>query len=270
MNKLYVFASPIGNINDISKNFIELINKVDVLFCEDTRNTLKLLKLLNINKKIELISYHKFNEVKNLDICINKIQQNVCGLISDAGYPTISDPGYILVNECYKHNINVVIINGPSSMVHAVAQCGFDTRNFIFLGFLERSEKLIIKQINKAMINNCPIVFFESVHRINQTIDILKKMNIDNHMLYIGRELTKKFETVTRDYVKNIEPQIEKGEFVLVLDNFKTNMIDYNVYIEDIKLLVEYGLKMKDACKFIAYQNNDVSANELYNFMKGK
>ena len=270
MNKLFVFASPIGNINDVSKNFIDSIKEIDVLFCEDTRNTSKLLSLLNIDKKIELISYHKFNEIKNLENCIARIKQKSCGLISDAGYPTISDPGYILINKCYEHNIDIIIINGPSAILHAISQCGFNTRNFIFIGFLERSEKLIIEQINQALKCNCPIVFFESVHRINHTIDILKTMNIDNHMLYIGRELTKKFESVTRNYIKNIPPQVEKGEFVLVLDNCKSKEMNYDSYVNDVNLLIEYGLKLKDACKFIAHQNKNISANELYNFMKGK
>lgn len=265
MSKLYVFASPIGNIGDISNNFIESIKKIDILFCEDTRVSSKLLSLLNIKKDIEFISYHKFNESKKLDFCIKMIKNKTCGLISDAGYPTISDPGYLLIDECYKNNINVEIINGPSSITHALSQCGFNTKNFIFLGFLERSEKLILDQIKKALKNNCPIVFFESVHRINKTIEILKKLKINN-MLYIGRELTKKFETVTRDNLQNIKEQYEKGEFVLILDNSENKNFNYDEFRDDFNLLCELGLKAKDACKYISYKNKNVSANDIYNY----
>lgn len=272
--RLVVFASPIGNVNDISKNFLDEINNIDVLFCEDTRVTSKLLSLLNINKKIKLISFHKFNEVNKIEECIELIKTNNCGLISDAGYPTISDPGYILVNHCYDVGINVSVVDGPSSITHALAQCGFNTRNFIFLGFLERNEKQIISKINDALKNNCPIVFFESVHRINRTIEILKSTGLNN-MLYIGRELTKKFETVTRLPLQLIDTQIEKGEFVLILDNsikmVNNNQDDLSIFYNDYKELVSLGLKQKDACKYIASKNEGITANDLYNFfIKGK
>lgn len=265
MSKLIIFASPIGNIEEISNFFIKRINELDLLFCEDTRVTKKLLNLLKIRRKIELISYHKFNENKKLHECIALIKSKKCGLISDAGYPTICDPGFLLINECYKNNIETEVVNGPSAIMHALTQCGFDTKNFIFLGFLERKENAIIEQINKALKNECPIVFFEAVHRINNTLKILKKMKLNNR-IYIGRELSKKFETITRNNIKNISEQIEKGEFVVIIENFKNNKNELinDDLIKDYNKLIELGLKSKNACKFLAYKHN-LKSNDLYN-----
>lgn len=246
-NKLIVFATPIGNIKDVSENFLKYIEDIDVLFCEDTRVTSKLLFLLEVKKKPFLISYHKYNEVEKLQYIIDLIKEKKCGLISDAGYPAISDPGFILIDKCHLENIKIEIINGPSSITHAIAQSGFDCKNFIFLGFLDRNKEKMLKQIRFALQNECPIIIFESVHRINSTIDNIKRLNLDNKM-YVGRELTKKFETVTRDYIYNIKEQIEKGEFVIIIDNqnSKKELINFQIYEEDIKKLINLGLKEKE------------------------
>ena len=270
MNSLYVIATPIGNIKDISTNFLETINQLDVLFCEDTRVTAKLLSSLEIKKDIKLISVHKFNEKAKIDSCLELIKTKQCGYVSDAGYPTISDPGYLLVDACYQNEIKVEVIDGPSAVTHALAQCGFDTRRFFFLGFLSRTEKEIQKEINDALKNNCPVVIFEAVHRINQTLNYLKKMELKNR-IYIGRELTKKFETVTRDYICNLTEQVEKGEFVIIIEPIVSEVdVDINHLIPDYEELIKLGLKPKDACKFIAYKNPSLKANDLYQQLSRK
>ncbi len=264
MANLFLLATPIGNIQDVSERFKYTMEEIDILFCEDTRVTNKLLSLIGIKKKIKLISVHKFNETKMLDECLSYIQKYQCGYVSDAGYPTISDPGYLLVNACYEHHITVDVIDGPSALTHALAQCGFDTRKFIFLGFLSRSENEIKKEITDALKGGCPIVIFEAVHRINKTIGYLKSLNLDRR-IYIGRELTKKFETVTRDYLIDIPNQIEKGEFVIVIDNYPTvSNTDWETIYDDYQDLVKYGMKAKDACKYLASKHPSYKANDLY------
>ena len=264
MANLFLLATPIGNIQDVSEHFKDTLDQIDILFCEDTRVTGKLLSLIGIKKKIQLKAVHKFNETKMLDECISLIKQHQCGYVSDAGYPTISDPGYLLVNACYQHDIRVDVIDGPSALTHALAQCGFDTRRFLFLGFLSRTEKDIQAEITSAFKSECPIVIFEAVHRINQTLDYLKKMQLDRR-IYIGRELTKKFETITRDTLANIPPQIEKGEFVIIIDNYPTIVADnWESLVKDYQALIQYGMKPKDACKYLANKHPQYKANDLY------
>lgn len=264
MNSLFLLATPIGNIKDVSPHFLETIEQLDILFCEDTRVTSKLLALLNVHKKIRLIAVHKFNETKMLKECLTLIKKHQCGYVSDAGYPTISDPGYILVNACYEEQIPVEVIDGPSALTHALAQCGFDTRKFLFLGFLSRSEKEIKEEINEAFKANCPIVIFEAVHRINQTLTYLKALELDRR-IYIGRELTKKFETITRNTIGEVSPQIEKGEFVIIIDNYPSKVKDdFKILEEDYQALVKYGMKAKDACKYLVSKHPQYKANDLY------
>ncbi len=270
MNKeLYIIASPIGNINDASKHMIETLEKIEYLFCEDTRVTNKLLQILKINNQPKLISYHKFNETKNLKQAIELINKFKCAIISDAGYPCISDPGYILINECHKLKIKINVVDGPSAIMHAIVQSGLCTNGFIFIGFLPREEKEIISTLNNLKNINLPIVFFESVHRLNKTILIMKK-EFNNSQLYIGRELSKKFEEYLVGEVKEINEVKEKGEFTLVIkikNETINNKIDYE---KELSILINHNMRLKDACKYLAQKYKEVSANILYEKFKTK
>ncbi len=265
---LYILATPIGNTNEANSLLIEKLEQLEILFCEDTRVTDKLLNLLEIKNKPKLISYHKFNEKEKNQDYIKYLDKCDCGLISDAGYPAISDPGHVIISECHNQGIEVRVVNGSCAVNHAIAQSGFASEGYMFIGFLPRVEKQIVDTLNKFLDNNLPIVFFESVHRINQTIDILKK-NYPDNQIYIGRELTKKFEEYKIDYLKNIDHFTEKGEFVLIL---KPNLINkensesgMTAEIKtNIDLLLQNNVKLKEACKIIA-SIYKLDAKVLYN-----
>ena len=147
-NKLYIAATPIGNLKEVSKRFLELINEMDILLCEDTRVIKKLLMLLNINKHFQYYKFDMFSELGQTQKIIDLIaKKNKVMLLSDAGYPTISDPGYQLVNACIKSDIAIEVINGPCSLIHALVGSGFSSQEFLYLGFLgktsiERTKKL--------------------------------------------------------------------------------------------------------------------------------
>lgn len=255
MNKLFVIATPIGNLKEANQLLIQTLENVDILFCEDTRVSTNLLKLLNIKNHPKLISYHKFNEHQKLNECMDLIYKNKCGLISDAGYPSISDPGFNLIKECHHNNIKIEVINGTSSVMHAITQSGLCSSGFVFIGFVDKNKSQIIKQLNHALSINLPVVFFESVHRINQLIELLKN-EFSDHLVYIGRELTKKFETYTLSKASELVAQVEKGEFCLVINPLNANAISqYNIkqVMDEIKELTDiYNMRLKDACKYIA------------------
>ena len=240
--KLQILASPIGNLEEISCRFLKSLTDCECILCEDTRITLKLITKFNLKNK-ELISYQKFNEKKQLNLAIQKIRTKKTILISDAGYPCISDPGYLLVNECYKNNIFVEIVNGPSSLVHSLTVSGLNLDNFYFNGFLPSSKKQRILKLKELIEINkkIPIVFFESVHRISESLkDIYLIFN--NPFFVICRELTKINETIYRGYYDEIIKEILiKGEFVIIVDSHANDQIKLKTFNnqEIIKMISE-------------------------------
>ncbi|MBR3660597.1 MAG: 16S rRNA (cytidine(1402)-2'-O)-methyltransferase [Bacilli bacterium] len=274
MGILYVVATPIGNKDDISKRAIEVLENVDLILCEDTRNSSNLLNLLNIKNK--LVSYHKFNEVERSKEALKLLQngQNIA-IITDAGTPCISDPGSILVNECLKNNILVYSIPGPNALITALSSSGLTISNFAFYGFLERknnSQKEHLKLINDNDIEI--VVFYESPKRVIDTLkNILEVM--DNPYVVILNDLTKKFE---RKYYGKTKEVLEKlfnnqnaslGEYVIIVSKNKKNIKEENNILTPEAILVDILVKekctLKDAIK-IASQNNKIySKNEYYN-----
>lgn len=266
MNRLKIIATPIGNLDDVTTNMINTINELDYIFCEDTRVTNKFLKLIGITKSIKLISYHKFNENEKLLNVIETIKNNKCGLMSDAGYPSLSDPGYLLVTTCHNEQILVDVIDGPCAINHAIVQSGMCSTGFCFIGFLTKKESSTLKLLNSLFKNNLPIVCFESVHRINETLLMLKQ-NYPNLQIYVGRELSKKFETYYVGEIANTPIQVEKGEFTLVLykpQQKNSSSITDDMIDEELKLLIAANIKLKDACKYLA-NKFDLSSTEIYN-----
>ena len=271
---LYILATPIGNVQEANSLLIDKLETLPILFCEDTRVTDKLLNLLAIKNKPKLISYHKFNEKEKNQDYIKYLEKNDCGLISDAGYPAISDPGHVIISACHEQGINVRVVNGSCAVNHAIAQSGFASEGYTFIGFLPRVNKQIVDTLNYHLEKGLPVVCFESVHRVNETIEVLKQAMPDN-IIYIGRELTKKFEEYKIDQIKNIKPFTEKGEFVLiikpnqfVLDNSKQGIS--NEMLQHLSELVKLNVKLKDACKIIA-SIYKVDAKVLYNiYVKGQ
>lgn len=264
--KLQILATPIGNLDEITFRAINALKECQCILCEDTRVTSKLLAKLDIHGK-ELISYQKFNENEKVDLAINKIKQTKTILVSDAGYPCLSDPGYALVNKCYENNIAVEILNGPSSLIHAAVVSGLNLNNFYFHGFLPASNNQRVERLKELSNINVPIIFFESVHRIKKSLLDIKKV-LNNPYLVVCRELSKINETIYRGKFDEIINDIpEKGEFVVIVQKekeAKPTFFDKESIIESVNKLCKSGLSLKKACKQIA-NDSGLQASLIYN-----
>ena len=248
-NKLYIAATPIGNLKEVSKRFLELINEMDILLCEDTRVIKKLLMLLNINKHFQYYKFDMFSELDQTQKIIDLItKKNKVMLLSDAGYPTISDPGYQLVNACIKSDIAIEVINGPCSLIHALVGSGFSSQEFLYLGFLGKTSIERTKKLHKYIDINITWIILESVHRLKECLkDLFKVLGAQN--ICIAHELTKlheEFIYVNLSNIDNIELDY-KGEFVIVIDKkpleYKVNEFEIN---EKIVSLLRQGIRTKD------------------------
>ena len=244
-NHLYIVSTPIGNLEDITIRALEVLKKSDIILCEDTRRSSKLLGHYKIKKKI--ISYHKFNEKKMTSNIIKYINEGkILSLISDAGTPLLSDPGRLLVNACLERDINVTPIPGASSITTALSVSGFSDQ-FLFYGFLPKKEKELEKVLTHLSANNYVQVFFAPSRKINFYIKNFKKYFVGRKIL-IAKELTKIHESFTRmdiDQLKNFKEPI-KGEFTIVIseNNNKTKKIDEEKIVNKIKkYLKKYSLK---------------------------
>ena len=213
---LYLISTPIGNMEDITFRALDILKKSDIILCEDTRRSGKLLSHFKINNK--LISYHKFNEKKISNMIIESIKKNkIVSLISDAGTPSISDPGMILVNMCIKENLFVFPVPGPSAVTSAVSVSGFSDK-YLFYGFLPKKQKELEKIFKNLNNIDHSLVFFISAQKINFYIDLFKK-NFSDRKIVIAREMTKIHEEFIRNSVKLIKnlPENTKGELPVVL-----------------------------------------------------
>lgn len=264
--KLQILATPIGNLDEITFRAINALKDCECILCEDTRVTSKLLAKLNIHGK-ELISYQKFNENDKVELALNKIKSKKTILCSDAGYPCLSDPGYALVNKCYENNIAVEILNGPSSVLHAVVVSGLNLNNFYFNGFLPASKAQRIEKLKELCSINVPIVFFESVHRIKQSLADIKEIFNDPYFV-VCRELTKLNETIYRGkYDDIINDVIDKGEFVVIVQKQaqpKPSFFSKQDIINKVNQLIKSGSSLKQAAKQVARENN-LQASLVYN-----
>lgn len=216
MSKLFVVATPIGNLGDITLRALETLREVDVIACEDTRVTSKLLARYEIRK--ELISYHQHSDGSKVNKVINILKDGKSvALVSDAGTPGVSDPGSELLKEVYVNDIEVEVIPGPSAITSALSLCDFNTHEFVFYGFLphKKGRQTKLKEIGEECR---AVVLYESVHRIKKLMDQLFELAGDRNIL-VARELTKKFETVYRGKISEVRDKItEKGEFVVILE----------------------------------------------------
>ena len=244
-NSLYIVSTPIGNLDDITLRAIEVLKNSDVIVCEDTRRSIKLLNYLNIKKK--LIPYHKFNEKKQMRGIIEHIKQGkILSLISDAGTPMLSDPGRVLLNECLVNNIKIIPIPGISSITAAMSVSGFNDQ-FLFYGFLPKTEIHLEKILMETAKYDCSLIFFIPAQKINFYIKQFKK-NFQNRKILIAREITKIHETFYRDYVSKIQSfkNVIKGEVTVVISEpiLKTRGFDEQKIINKAKkFLKKYSLK---------------------------
>ena len=264
---LYVVSTPIGNLRDITLRAIEILKQSDYILCEDTRVSKNLLKKYNI--KSQLISNHKFNESKNISKIIKILDsKKIVSIISDAGTPSISDPGSIIVNECIKRNIDVYPIPGPSAVSAAISVSGFSEK-YYFYGFFPQKNKNLKEDFNILSNLDCSIVFFISPKKINKAIEPIKNF-FSGRKILICREISKFYEEYLRTNVDDLKvyEKIPKGELTIVISerNRKKNK-SYNLDESDkknIKKMIK-SLSIKDITGLIS-KNTNVSKKEIYNF----
>jgi 16S rRNA (cytidine1402-2'-O)-methyltransferase len=264
---LYVVSTPIGNLRDITLRAIEILKQSEYILCEDTRVSKNLLRKYNI--KSQLISNHKFNESKNISKIIEILDsKKIVSIISDAGTPSISDPGAVIVNECIKRNIDVYPIPGPSAVSAAVSISGFSEK-YYFYGFFPQKNKNLKEDFNILSNLDCSIVFFISPKKINKAIEPIKNF-FSGRKILICREISKFYEEYLRINVDDLKiyEKIPKGELTIVISerNRKKNK-SYNLDESDkknIKKMIK-SLSIKDITGLIS-KNTNVSKKEIYNF----
>lgn len=263
---LYIVATPIGNLEDITLRAINILKNVDIIAAEDTRHTLKLLNHFEISKI--LISYHRHNEDTKKEVLIKElINGKDIALVSDAGTPGICDPGEEIIKECIEQNIEVIPIPGACAMINALICSGISTKEFIFIGFLPLNKKLRKEKLEEIQKANKTLILYEAPHKLESTLKDLKSI-LENRKIVLAREITKIHEEFIRG---NIDFLIEKskeikGEIVLIIE--ANNKKEEN---ELLKLSLEkhykyyenQGLEKKEIIKKIAKDRN-VNKNEIY------
>ena len=266
-NGLYLVSTPIGNLKDITFRAIEILKKSSYILCEDTRVSKNLLDKYEIKSK--LISNHKFNEKKNLDKIndLLKLGQTI-SLISDAGTPSISDPGAILVNECVKNNIQIIPIPGPSAVATAVSISGFSEK-FFFYGFLPDKKQALLNDFKKFSNIDGSFVFFISPKKINKIIPELKK-NFSGRKIVLCREISKLYEEYIRKNVDDLElfTKEPKGELTVVISEKKDDKNTSQELSESDKVIINKMIKklsIKEIVSFINH-NRSISKKEIYNY----
>lgn len=271
MANLYVVATPIGNMGDISERAIDILRSVDFIVAEDTRNSGILLNRLEIKKP--LMSYHKFNEKERSECIVERILQGEnCAIVTDAGTPCISDPGSVLVRECHENGIDVVGIPGPSAVVLSLSVSGFDVNDFAFYGFFPRAKKEISSVLEKYKSDSIKTaVFYESPKRIEDTLKVIEEV-LPNARLCLCNDLTKKFERVYRGAPREVLDEVmrneksELGEYALVIDMDKDDKKDESGVVVSIEARlfdkVLQGMDIKSAVKQL--QSEGVSRNDAY------
>lgn len=264
--KLYLVATPIGNLEDITLRAIRILKEVDIIVAEDTRQTIKLLNHLEIQK--HMISYHRHSkEEKENEILENLKSGKNIALVSDAGTPVISDPGEELVKLALKNNIEVIPIPGPCALITAIIASGMDAKEFTFLGFLPLNKKSRKNKLNDIKLSDKTVILYEAPHKIIKTLEELNDI-LDNRKIVLARELTKIHEEFIVGTAKELLKILKepKGEFVIVIEKREENDINNfeNMTIEEhYKYYENLGLSKNEAIKQVAKDRN-VKKNEIY------
>ena len=266
-NGLYLVSTPLGNLKDITFRAIDILKQSDYILCEDTRVSKILFNKYEI--KSNLISNHKFNEKKNVKKIIEYLKSGkIISLISDAGTPSISDPGSILINECVKNNINIYPVPGPSAVATAISISGFSDQ-FLFYGFFPEKKSVLISELKKLSEFNYSLVFFSSPKKINKIIPEIKNF-FHGRKIILCREITKYYEEYIRKNVNDLElfDKKPKGEITVVIsekignknNSEKLSESDMNIIKKMIK-----KISVKEIIEIIS-QNKKISKKEVYNY----
>ncbi len=276
--RLYIVATPIGNLDDISLRALETLRKVDLIAAEDTRHSIKLLNHFAI--KTKMMAYHDHNEVQASEKLIDHLKKGqTIALISDAGMPLISDPGSVLIKACVQAGIPMEVIPGASAGISALALSGLDTRRFLFLGFLDKDSKTYQEGIEAIRKSPYTLVLYESPHRLKKTLANLEKAGLGHRQVSVSRELTKRYEetrhgTISQQVLYYVDNQ-PRGEFVLCIEgqtkaeqvagqNEKTKNISLE---EQFDFYVKEGMAEKEAMRQVAKERG-LSRRDVYNQVK--
>lgn len=250
---LYLIPTPIGNMEDITIRAINLLKECNVVFSEDTRETLKLLKYFDIQKK--LISCHKFNEDAAQNKIINELENgNNVALVSDRGTPAISDPGYVAAYHAIEKGFNVIGLPGATAFVPALIMSGINPNRFLFYGFLDSKKSQKKKELENLKSNKYTMIFYESPYRIRETVQIIKDI-MGDRKLSVSREISKKYEEIYRGTPDEVLEELTdpKGEFVIIVEgNKEKESYDEIDIVEHVKLLIKEGITEKEAIKKVA------------------
>lgn len=264
---LYLVSTPIGNMQEVSPRTLEVLSSVDLIACEDTRVTGKLLQILGISKN--LVSIREHNEVASSQEIIKKILSGTkVAYMSDAGYPCISDPGARLVKICLENEINVTTISGPNAALNALCASGLCADHFYFHGFLSAKETERLEELKNLISRKETLIFYEAPHRIIKTLQSLYDV-FGNRKACIARELTKKHEEFIRmslEEMLKLDPETLKGEMVIVVEGStgeKQTIVGDNELINMVKTFVESGMSTKDAIKKVS-ELTQINKNHIY------
>ena len=274
---LYICATPIGNLNDITPRVLDTLREVDLIAAEDTRNSIKLLNHFEI--KTPMTSYHEFNKYDKADELVLKMQQGMdVAIITDAGTPAISDPGEILVKKCHEAGIAVTSLPGACACITALTLSGLSTRRFAFEAFLpaEKSDKKERRRILEELTNETrTIIIYEAPHHLLNTLKDLYE-SLGDRNITLCKELTKKFENINRttiaDAIAYYSENEPKGEFVLVIEGKSPEEIKQEAIAsfeemsleEHLQMYMEKGIDKKEAMKLVA-KDRGISKREVYN-----
>ena len=250
---LYLIPTPIGNLDDITVRALKILESVDFILCEDTRESSKLLNHFKIKKK--LVSCHEYNENNIKDYVVSELKsgKNI-GLITDQGSPVVSDPGFVVAKCVIDSGFNVVALPGATAFVPALTSSGLPPSPFLFYGFLQTKESKIIHELNKLKSFPSTMIFYEAPHRIQKTLEYMLQV-FGNRKITIHREISKLHEEICRGTIQELIPIVSnlKGEFVLVVDG-NHDVVDYSSMsvLEHVRLYLDEGMSEKDAIKLVA------------------
>lgn len=263
---LYLVATPIGNLQEMTYRAVEILKEVDYIAAEDTRNTIKLLNHFDISTK--LISHHEHNIVSSIPKIIALLKEHChVALVSDAGYPAISDPGYELVKAVIDEGYNVVPISGANACLNALVVSGICPQPFLFYGFLDHLDKKKKKELEELKSYKETIVFYESPHRIKKTLQLMLQI-LGNRHISLAREITKKHEEINRGTIEEILEVVDdmKGEMVIVVEGNQEQEVEVvfeQSVQEHVDEYIQKGMSTKDAIKEVAKQRG-VPKNSVY------
>lgn len=261
---LYLVATPIGNMDDITFRAIETLKNVEAIFSEDTRVTTQILRRYGIKNK--LIASHQYNEKENIEKLLNYLSEGKnIGLVTDRGTPIISDPGFYLAKAAMENNYNVVSIPGATALISALITSGIEPLPFTFFGFLNSKQGKRKKELEELKWLKTTLIFYEAPHRVVETLSDMYEI-LGNRNCSISREITKRFEEIYRGKISDILPLLEniKGEIVIVIEgNKNVNQYDNLTIIEHVNLYIKEGYSSKEAIKIVA-KERQLNKNEVY------